>query len=124
MTVRRVLSLWGPVAAVVALLYLASSQPGSTIPLRFWDKPIHAGAYALLGALALRACHGGILRLRPGATAAAALLTVGHGIFDEIHQSFVPGRDSSVGDVVADAVGMAIALALLHAWTRRRDAAL
>ena len=37
------------------------------------------------------------------------------GIFDEVHQLYVPGRDASVGDVVLDTVGIAIAM-LLCFW--------
>ena len=34
------------------------------------------------------------------------------GIFDEVHQLYVPGRDSSVGDVALDTIGIAIAMVL------------
>ena len=43
----------------------------------------------------------------------AALLAVLYGLGDEVHQSFVPGRDASVGDVVADAAGALLGAA---AW--------
>lgn len=36
---------------------------------------------------------------------AAVILTVFYGVTDEFHQSFVPGRDSSIGDAFADFVG-------------------
>ena len=49
------------------------------------------------------------LKLRLSAAGAIALLV---GIFDEIHQLYVPGRDASAGDVVLDLVGIAIALLL------------
>jgi len=34
------------------------------------------------------------------------------GIFDEVHQLYVPGRDASAGDVALDMVGIALALLL------------
>ncbi len=37
------------------------------------------------------------------------------GIFDEVHQLHVPGRDGSAGDVALDTVGIALAL-LLCFW--------
>ena len=49
------------------------------------------------------------LKLRLFAAGAIALLV---GIFDEIHQLYVPGRDASAGDVALDLVGIAIALLL------------
>ena len=40
------------------------------------------------------------------------------GISDEFHQSFVPGRDASVFDVVVDAIGSVIAVSV---WTQFRS---
>ena len=116
MSVRRILSLWGPVAAFAAALFLLSGQsriPGSDL---VWDKLLHAIGYGAFALLALRAFHGGFGPLVPKATALAFAFTVGYGITDEIHQSFVPGRSPSALDVVADAVGFALAAAALFLW--------
>ena len=60
---------------------------------------------------------------RVGPRALALILGVPllYGIVDEWHQSFVPGRDASLRDVVADAVGAAVGIAAHVALTRRRD---
>jgi hypothetical protein len=42
------------------------------------------------------------------------------GIFDEIHQLYVPGRDASVPDVVLDMAGIAIALLLCFTLLSRQ----
>ncbi len=42
------------------------------------------------------------------------LLSLGIGIADEIHQAYVPGRDASFTDVLLDAVGIILALLLIH----------
>ena len=42
------------------------------------------------------------------------------GIFDEVHQLSVPGRDGSVSDVVLDMVGIAIALLLCFVLLKTR----
>jgi VanZ family protein len=112
LSARRILSLWGPVAAFVVLLYVLSAQrqlpeTGAS------DKVLHALAYMVLGLLSIRAFHGGLGPLAPKATALALVLTVGYGVFDEIHQAFVPGRHSSALDVVADAVGFLLAVVLM-----------
>ncbi len=79
------------------------------------DKVVHAGAWAVLGAcLALATA-------RPRWTFAliAVAIAVGFGIVDEIHQAYVPGRDASGLDVLAD-LGGACAGAAVATWYGRR----
>jgi VanZ family protein len=85
----------------------------------FWDKLLHTVGYAGVSVLALRAFHGGFERPRLGPTTYAGLVVILWGISDEFHQSFVPGRDASAWDVLADAVGFALAVALLLIGTLR-----
>jgi VanZ family protein len=116
---RKALTLWGPfVAALVAVFWLSSLShvPGAQ---HFWDKLLHTVGYAVLGVLALRAFHGGFERLRPEATLYAGLVVILWGISDEIHQSFVPGRDASPWDVLADVVGFVFAVLLFATFTLR-----
>ncbi len=113
MSVRRIVSLWGPVVLFAATLFLLSAQRQIPLAEHVWDKALHAVGYGAFALLVIRACHGGFGPLVPKATALAFALTVGYGITDEFHQSFVPGRDSSALDVVADAVGFALAAAVL-----------
>jgi VanZ family protein len=66
---------------------------------------IHFFEFGLLGFLAARVIFllGNIERwigIALGATTAALW-----GILDEFHQSFVPGRNASVGDAVIDGIG-------------------
>ncbi len=42
----------------------------------------------------------------------AGMIALAIGIFDEIHQLYVPGRDASAGDVLLDLAGITIALFL------------
>ena len=120
------LSLWAPVGAFMALLFHLSSRTDLDAVPSGWDKPAHVSAYAVLGVLALRACHGGLRRLAPGPTAAAVLLTVGYGVLDELHQAGVAGRHASAWDWVADACGAVVAVGLVGwyvAVRARRDPA-
>lgn len=84
----------------------------------------HLSEYALLAALTFRA-----LRLDPRwrhglpATALACwLCCTAYAATDEFHQSFVPSRTASPGDVLIDSGGAAAGTALL-AWRGRRGSA-
>lgn len=50
------------------------------------------------------------------------LLTIIYAISDEWHQSFVPGRSASAGDVAIDSAGACIALAAVTFFKRRTSA--
>lgn len=100
--------VWGPVIAYAGLVVFMSSLSASDLgPSVIWrfDKLIHTAEYAVLGALSCRA-----LLLGPGLSArwAVPLAIVAaflFGLSDEWHQSFVPGRDSSGWDALADLTG-------------------
>ena len=104
---QRVVSLWLPVAAWAALIFVLSSIPSLSTGLGTWDlvvrKAAHVTEYAILGALLVRALD------RP---AAAAALAVAYAATDELHQHFVPGRTGAVVDVLIDAVGVIAGLVL------------
>jgi VanZ family protein len=116
---------WLPFVAACATIALLSQigQPPLIELTTFWqlDKLLHAIAYAIVGALALVAL-GADPRTPPArATVLGAwLLALLYGVIDEVHQSFVPGRDASTGDVLADAFGAAIGIGLLVLVLRRR----
>jgi VanZ family protein len=113
----RVVWLWGPVVAYMAVLFFLSSQPvlpgASLTP----DWVQHGIAYAGLGLVTLRAVAGGRLAGVVAGTAVVAwLIAAGYGVSDEIHQSFVPDRMADLRDVVADAIGAALGVGLGWAW--------
>ena len=115
----RLLHLWLPPAAFMALLYLASA--GEILPSmqEIPDKLMHLAAYTVLGLLFLRAFHGGVpggLRLMPVVLAVAA--TAAYGALDEFHQGFVEGRQQELADFAADLGGALLAALLLAAWVR------
>ncbi len=96
--------LW---AAGIWWLSSQSDPPGSGLALvPHADKLAHAGLFGTL-ALLLWAAH-----VRPWL---AVALATGWGIVDEVHQAFVPGRTPELLDVVADATGAVVAVALAEA---------
>lgn len=102
---------WGPVCGYAGLIFYLSSQshPDQDLPSfldLFSDKVLHAVEYAVLGGLCYRAFHWGTNESwRHGAVPLAILLASLYGISDEVHQAFVPLRDSSWHDWLADTVG-------------------
>lgn len=103
----------------MGLIFFLSSLPGSEVPgLLFLgsDKLLHAAAYAVLASAALIAVPDSLRRRRPCRAALTVFLfSFLYGISDELHQSFVPGRDASLPDVVADAAGAALAVSVWFA---------
>jgi VanZ family protein len=111
---RTVLSAWLPVLAWAGLIFALSSMPHLGTDLGTWDlvlrKLAHAAEYAVLGALLARAI---------GSLPVAALAGVAYAVTDEWHQTFVAGRDGSVRDVLVDAAGVVLGVALFRLATRR-----
>jgi VanZ family protein len=112
----RALGYWGPVGLYAAFIFYLSSQSSfpDTLPTfveKLGDKVHHMIAYGLFGVLWYRA-----FRWSAGPWAAsravvlAILASALYGVTDELHQWFVPLRESDPWDVVADTVGAAIAV--------------
>ncbi len=76
--------------------------------LRMSDKLMHGSLYTVLGFTLAWA------RVKGSRMSHGALIVLGVflGLMDEYHQSFVPGRSPSTGDVIADAIGVGIGYAL------------
>lgn len=103
----------GPVLLYAGLISYLSSLPGlpeSYSPFFGFDKLLHFAEYYPLGWLLYRwfSSQG---RVRGDRELLLMTLVVGIGFAagDEWHQSFVPGRDASLYDVMADAAGIAAA---------------
>jgi VanZ family protein len=108
-----------PLALMALIFYLSSQeQVGPDLPA-FTRVIAHFTEYALLATLSAWALWPAMGRR---ALYVAATISLLYAITDEIHQSFVPGRDADPLDVLVDAVGIATALSLGAAWraTARR----
>ncbi len=116
---------------VMAALFALSSVPDHgpeaegvgqvLMPPPAWHNFAHVPAYAVLTWLWWRA-----LRLAQWSLGASlvgsALIAFGYGIFDEIHQYFVPGRFLSGTDAALNAAGCVLAVAVIavHQAVRAR----
>ena len=114
------ISLWLPVAVYMAAIYYGAALtqvPGPAA--RLSDTVLHAGGYAGLAILTLRATARG---QRSGITARAMILAFViatlHGITVEVEQMFVPSRFAEWRDVGNNAIGAAAGLAAAWAWSK------
>ncbi|MHB1140961.1 MAG: VanZ family protein [Sulfuricaulis sp.] len=104
------------------LIFFLSSQPSLPTPALFpgADLLAHAVFYAVLGVFLARS----LIPQRVMTWKRIMLLTVlvaAYGITDEYHQLFVPGRDASGRDILADGLGGFLAAWMLF-WRDRRVA--
>jgi VanZ family protein len=137
---------WLPPLVWMAVIFGLSSSLGSSeetsrfvVPLLRWLFPWaapgdiaalhglvrkggHLTEYAILAALWFRVFRRG-RRLAPGAAAWSALtISIVWAGIDEWHQSFVPARTASAGDVALDGASAALALLLLvRGWRTALD---
>ena len=108
------LAWWIPAVVYGVLIYWFSNQshpPGADLGP---DYILHFLAYGLMGALAGVGITQGLrLRFTPWKMLLAWSFVLAYALFDELHQSFVPGRTASLADFCADGLGGLVAVILL-----------
>lgn len=107
---------WALVLVYMAVIFWLSHQPSLPVPALFphQDKVFHFLEYLGLGFL-LANCGPRVATRRRRFWLAFALASV-YGISDELHQSFVPGRDSAALDWLADTAGGWVGAYLFLKW--------
>ena len=113
---------WLPVAFWMAAVFYLSHQSAPLEPVAGEVSPIlaHTVVYTILAILlyiAIAPPRNAAARWVPVSTAFA--LAVLYGVSDEVHQAFVPGRIASEADVLADAFGAAIGVAIVLIASQR-----
>lgn len=111
---------WSPALATAALIFYLSHQtelPGPLTPFPDWvAHGVEYGFFTLTLAYATTRGFARGLRARSRVAAAVFIASL-YGVSDELHQSFVPGRDPAVLDWLADTVGALImACVILASW--------
>jgi len=111
----QVLWYWVPVVLYAGTIFYLSSQlhPEEQLPSflleEVSDKVLHAMEYAGLGGLCYRAFRWGMSGQVASRALLFAIVTASlYGMSDEAHQLFVPFRESSWLDWLADMVGAVI----------------
>jgi VanZ family protein len=115
---------WLPLVVYCLLIYIQSDYPSpESLPaFEFSDKLYHFAAYAVMGVLFYRAYQ--TLPLKNNILLLMLLSMIStslYGLSDEIHQSFVPYRDGSLLDVIADVLGAVCGVYFYNLWTTARN---
>ena len=110
---------WALALGWMLAIWLSSSLPArggsSGVGMAFAFNGGHVVLYAILAFL-LHLAQGGAGRTR---FVVALVVAAAFGLIDEIHQSFVPGRDCSVFDWCSDLSGATLG-ASIATWLRER----
>ena len=111
----RSLAYWGPVAVYAGLIFYLSAQSHLEDQLPSFllkdvsDKVLHTVEYAGLGGLCYRAFRWGVSKQVSSRALLFAIVTASlYGVTDEVHQLFVPLREASWQDWLADTIGAVI----------------
>jgi len=118
--IKKKLSLWILVVYWV-ILFLGTTLPSSSLPdTPSGDKLNHFAGYAVLSFLLFT-----WMRIKQGSAKGeirlfqkSFLIASVYGVFDEIHQLFIPGRFFEWYDILADINGAALGLAVAFIVTR------
>lgn len=114
MVMGKLTKYWLPVLTWATVIFAFSSlevHPASEI---YWQdfivkKTAHLVEYAVLFTLTYRALLNTALLNRKKAAIISLAVVLVYGLTDEYHQSFTPGREPKVRDVVIDGGGGALA---------------
>lgn len=128
-SVPGLLALWAPVFMYAALIYFLSSRSFhfswfQNAQKNHSDWLVHVVEYSVFGALLCRAFGAqDFFKHSPWRLFLAVVLAgVFYGASDEFHQRFVPNRDSSPYDVMADTVGTALGCWIWSKKVRKENA--
>ena len=102
---------------MMLIIFLFSSQPSSDLPDFNWaDKIVKKGGH-LVGYAILALSYWHAFRMQQDKRGLAWLLTVLYALTDEFHQAFVPGRHSTIWDVlIFDNLGAMLSLWIVSNW--------
>lgn len=118
-SIKTFLYYWLPWLGYMMIIFYFSSKTGNQISLPTPDYVAHFLEYSGLGFLSARV----LAHSRPDCQKSyiyisAVLFSMLYALSDEFHQSFVPGRTSSLSDLIADTLGASLGQGLWWIWER------
>jgi len=123
--VRSILKYQVPALIWAIGIFILSSIEGLSyieVPIIYWDKLAHMFVYFVFCWLAYRAFfyQDRWMLLKQWSLLSGFLLVVIYGYLDEIHQSFVPGRNYDVYDMLANAIGAGLFVLIIMYYGKKR----
>lgn len=113
---------FGPMMFIMGTIFFLSHQSGDSLdlsPFPGWDKVAHMSIYGLLAASIIYGINPIYRLTRPyNVIIITVCMCVLYGFSDELHQSFIPYREQSFADVLADFSG-GVCVCLIWFWGRK-----
>ena len=104
------------------MIFIFSSRPEVGVEQLFYgqDKVMHFLTYGMHALLCLAALSDKTLLLKLFHYFLALIFSVSYGIFNEIYQYFIPEREFSLGDILANSLGIITFLILVYIFQNKR----
>lgn len=114
---------WLPAVVWASLIFYMSSRSSIKTVDVYWQdflikKIAHFTEYFIFSVLVYRALSNTTNLSKKKSLVLSFIITVIYAASDELHQSFIPGRESRIRDVVIDSIGSASALLCLDKYSR------
>ena len=108
--------------AYSVVIFIFSSRPEVGVAQLFYgqDKVMHFVIYGIHTFLCLLTLCDKILLLKFIQYFLALILSVSYGIFNEIYQYFIPEREFSLGDILANSLGIITFLILVYIFQNKK----
>ena len=118
----RKIFFWMLLIVYSMVIFIFSSRPEVGVEQYFYgqDKVIHFLTYGIYAFLCLVALSDKILLLKLFHYFLALALSVSYGVFNEIYQNFIPEREFSFGDILANSLGIITFLILVYAFQNKK----
>jgi len=118
----RKIFFWLLLIVYSMVIFIFSSQPEVGVEQYFYgqDKVMHFFTYGIYAFLCLIALSDKILIFKLFHYFLALSLSVSYGIFNEIYQCFIPEREFSPGDILANSLGIITFLILVYIFQNKK----
>ncbi len=105
------------------VIFIFSSRPEVGVEQYFYgqDKVMHFVIYGIHTFLCLLTLCDKILLLKFIKYFLSLILSVSYGIFNEIYQYFIPEREFSFGDILANSLGIITFLILVYIFQNKKQ---